>query len=126
MSQYRNPVMKELTDQQVRYAPRDARLKQIERAESLLAEIDPRGNYPYRDICESITEYKPEMYPDLVLSGEEAVHDSSDIGWMEALFLQHHVTTLLKCSDDGRIGRRSADTIFFQCFHQACFTHPAR
>jgi RNA polymerase sigma factor (sigma-70 family) len=75
MSEYRNPVMKELTDQQVRYAPRDARLKQIEKAESLLAEIDPRGKYPYRDICESITEYKPEMYPDLVLSGEEAVHD---------------------------------------------------
>jgi RNA polymerase primary sigma factor len=75
MSQYRNPVMKQLKDQQVRYAPRDVRLKQIEKAESLLAEIDPRGKYRYRDICEKITTYKAEMYPDLMLSGEEAVHD---------------------------------------------------
>ena len=75
MSEYRNPAMKQLKDQQVRYAPRDVRLKQIETAESLLANIDPRSQYRYRDICKSITDYKPKMYPDLMLSGEEAVHD---------------------------------------------------
>ena len=63
MSHYRNPAMKQLTDQQVRYAPRDARLKQIEKAESLLANIDPRKEYPYRDICESITDPAADRGP---------------------------------------------------------------
>ena len=35
----------------------------------------PAKSYPYQEICERITAYRPEMYPDLVLSGEEAVHD---------------------------------------------------
>ena len=75
MSRYCNPVIKQLTDQQVKYAPRDVRVKQIDRAERLLAEIDTSERYTYRDLCRKITDYRPEMYPDLVLSGEEALHD---------------------------------------------------
>ncbi len=75
MSRYRNPAMKQLTDQQVRYAPREARLRQIDKAESFLYEIDPAKSYPYHQICERITAYRPTMYPDLVLDGEEALHD---------------------------------------------------
>jgi RNA polymerase sigma factor (sigma-70 family) len=67
--------MKQLTDQQVRYAPRDVCLKQISKAERFLDEIDPAKKYHYWDICKRITDYRPEMYPDLVLSGEDAVHD---------------------------------------------------
>jgi RNA polymerase primary sigma factor len=74
-SHYDNPAMKELTEQQVRFAPRDARLAQIDRAEQLLAKIDPRNDYRYQDICESITSYRPERYPDLTLTGSETSHD---------------------------------------------------
>jgi RNA polymerase sigma factor (sigma-70 family) len=116
MSQYRNPVMRELTDQQVRYAPRDARLKQIERAESLLVEIDPRGKYPYRDICESITEYKPEMYPDLVLSGEEAVHDLrcfvEDLSASAEILVEHvdePVLTVRDVSQQYKVSTKTVD-----------------
>jgi len=75
ISQYKNPAIKQLTEQQVRYAPRDVRLEQIEKAERLLAELDPTKTYQYRDLCERITAYRPEMYPDLMVTGEEAVHD---------------------------------------------------
>ena len=74
-TRYNNPAIKQLTDQQVRYAPRDARLKQIDRAERLLNEIDPEQKYPYHEICEKITTYRPEMYPDLMVDGTDAVHD---------------------------------------------------
>ena len=75
MSHYKNPAMRQLKEQQVRYAPRDVRLAQIERAESLLNEIDIHEEYPYQEICRRVTSYRPEMYPDLVVSGEDAVHD---------------------------------------------------
>jgi RNA polymerase sigma factor (sigma-70 family) len=75
MSRYANPAMKQLTDQQVRYAPREIRLAQIERAEELLSELDAGQTYRYQDLCEQITSYRPERYPDLILSGEDAVHD---------------------------------------------------
>ncbi len=61
MSHYRNPAMKQLTNQQVRYAPRDIRLKQIDRAERLLDEINPREKYHYREMCEKITDYRPDL-----------------------------------------------------------------
>ncbi len=75
MSQYCNPGMKQLTDQQVRYAPRQVRLEQIDHAERVLHSISPKKTYSYGELCEQITSYRPTMYPDLLLSGEEAVHD---------------------------------------------------
>ena len=75
VSRYCHPVMKQLTDQQVRYAPRDVRITQMKRAERLVREIDPGRSYPYREICERVTTFRPEMYPDLVIGGQDAVHD---------------------------------------------------
>src|SRR6516225_5743386 len=75
MANYKNPAIRQLKDQQVRYAPREARLAQIEKAERLLEELDLTQEYRYQDLCQKITTYKPEMYPDLVVSGEDAAHD---------------------------------------------------
>ena len=75
MSRYRNPAMKQLRDQQIKFAPREARLKQIDRAERLLNELQPDTSLGYPELCEKITSYRGEMYPDLVLTGDEAVHD---------------------------------------------------
>jgi len=75
MNRYRNPALKLLRDQQIRFAPKDVRLKQVDRAELLLAELDPRRTYGYPELCEKITSYRSEMNPDLVITGEEAVHD---------------------------------------------------
>jgi len=67
--------MRQLTEQQVRYAPLHVRLKQIENAERLLERIDPEKDYRYQDVCKWLTSYQPEMYPDLVISGRDACHD---------------------------------------------------
>lgn len=75
MGQYLNPAIKQLRDQQIRYAPRDVQAAQVDRAELLLGEIECSASYPYRDICERITSYRAEMYPDLAVSGLEALHD---------------------------------------------------
>lgn len=75
MSTYQNPALRQLRDQQMRYAPRDVRLKQMERAEQFLSELDPRKSYRYPELCEQITSYRSEMYPDLIVTAAEAAHD---------------------------------------------------
>lgn len=72
---YRNPAIKQLRDQQIKFAPRDVQLTQISRAERLLDELNPSSSYKYPELCEKITTYRGEMFPDLVVSGAEAVHD---------------------------------------------------
>jgi len=75
MARYNNPAMKQLTDQQVKFAPVKVRLEQIRKAEQFLETIDATASYPYQEICERITDYRSEMYPDLRLTGKDAVHD---------------------------------------------------
>ena len=47
-------------DQQVRFAPREKKLEQVNRAERLLGEIDPRKTYSYEFLCFRITDFRPE------------------------------------------------------------------
>ncbi len=75
MSRYTNPAIGELAAQQTRYAPRDVRMQQISRAEKLIENTDPDAQYRYQDLCEQITSYRPERYPDMVLSGRDVVRD---------------------------------------------------
>lgn len=74
-AQYINPAIRQLRDQQVRFAPREKKLEQVDRAERLLAELSPLQTYPYGFLCQRITEFKPEAYPDMKLPGAEALHD---------------------------------------------------
>lgn len=75
MPDFRNPALKQLTDQQVRYAPPAVRLEQLSRAERLLAEIEPGKTYPYQYVCYRITDYRPDSYPDMLLLGAELEPD---------------------------------------------------
>src|SRR5579862_9353463 len=75
MSAYRQSALKELADQQVRFAPPPRRLEQLRKAERLLAEVSRSKQYPYQFICFRITDYRPDAYPDLVISGEDLRHD---------------------------------------------------
>ena len=72
---YLNSTLRQLRDQQVRFAPRDKKLEQVNRAEKLLTELDPQRNYTYEYLCYRITDYRPEATPKVSLSGEEAQHD---------------------------------------------------
>lgn len=75
MNNFKNPALKQLTDQQVRFAPPARRLAQISRAEKLLSEIDSSKNYPYQFVCYRLTDYRPPSYPDLVIDGVALQHD---------------------------------------------------
>ena len=72
---YLNPAIRQLRDQQVRFAPREKKIEQVAQAERLLGELDPKRTYTYEYLCYRITNYRPEAYPDLKLSGQEAPHD---------------------------------------------------
>jgi len=74
-SDYTNPALRQLRDQQVRFAPREKKIEQVNRAEKLLAELEPNRTYTYQYVCFRITKYRPRSYPDLKLTGREASHD---------------------------------------------------
>ena len=72
---YMNPAIRQLRDQQVRFAPREKKIEQVNQAERLLGEIDPGKTYSYHYVCFRVTNFRPEAYPDLRLTGCEASHD---------------------------------------------------
>jgi RNA polymerase sigma factor (sigma-70 family) len=116
MSQYKNPAIRQLKDQQVRYAPRDARLDQINKAEGLLEQLEQHKEYRYQDLCYRITAYRPEMYPDLVLSGEDAAHDLrlfiedvSDSVNMKAEAVAEQVLTVEDVSKQFKVSTKTVD-----------------
>ena len=72
---YVSPIIRQLRDQQVRFAPREKKIEQVNRAEKLLAELDAQRTYTYEYLCYRITDYRPESFPNLKVSGKEAGHD---------------------------------------------------
>ncbi len=75
MSDFNTPALKELTDQQVRFAPAGRRAEQLAKAEKLLAEIDPNKVYPYQFVCFRLTDFRSDAYPELLISGADLKHD---------------------------------------------------
>jgi RNA polymerase primary sigma factor/RNA polymerase sigma factor len=74
-TEYLNPIIRQLRDQQVRFAPREKKIEQVNRAEKLLSELEAQRTYTYEYLCFRITDYRPESFPNLKLSGEDAGHD---------------------------------------------------
>jgi RNA polymerase sigma factor (sigma-70 family) len=72
---FKQPALKQLTDQQVRFAPPARRAEQLVRAERLLAEIDPSKRYPYPFVCWRITDFRSATHADLLIPGDELAHD---------------------------------------------------
>jgi RNA polymerase primary sigma factor len=75
VSDFNVPALKQLADQQVRYAPPARRQEQLARGQRLLPEIDPNRQYPYQFVCFRITEFRSDAYPDLLIPGRELAHD---------------------------------------------------
>jgi len=126
-SDYINPAIRQLRDQQVRFAPREKKIEQVDQAERLLLEIDPRRTYSYEYVCYRVTNYRPDAYPDLRLSGKEAQHDlrlfvedvsdaadvavdaaGEDVLTVEELARQFHVSTktISRWRRQGLVSRR--------------------
>jgi len=66
---YRHSALKELKEQQSRYAPKERLLEQINRAEKLLSEIEEEKRYPYEYLLFRITGFRTELTSAQVLDG---------------------------------------------------------
>jgi RNA polymerase sigma factor (sigma-70 family) len=72
---FKTPALKELTDQQVRFAPLARCREQAARIRQLLSEIEPGKKYPYQFVCFRVTDYRPDAYPDLLIDGADLAAD---------------------------------------------------
>jgi len=75
MRTYKQQAMKELADQQVRFAPPPRRLEQLKRAEQLLTEVDPGRSYPYQFAFFRITDHRTDALPGLLIPALDLIHD---------------------------------------------------
>ena len=74
MSEFIHQALKQLTDQQVRFAPPARRQEQVVRARKLLGELDPERQYPYPFVCFRITGFR-DAQDDLLIPGSDLAHD---------------------------------------------------
>jgi RNA polymerase primary sigma factor/RNA polymerase sigma factor len=74
-SEYKIALIRELRDQQVRFAPRGKRLEQADRAERLLSELDASKEYPFDFLFYRVTEVRPETSSMRLIRGQDAQHD---------------------------------------------------
>ena len=72
---YQNPELRELRDQQIRFAPRVKKLQQVEAAERLIPEIDSEKTYPYEYVCFRVTGYRPTEPTPSKITGDDLRHD---------------------------------------------------
>ena len=74
-SRYRSAVLQQLRDQQVRFAPREKKLEQVNLAEKLLGELAADKTYTYEYLAFRITGHRPEVSPNELICGDDARHD---------------------------------------------------
>ncbi|QEG42712.1 sigma-70 family RNA polymerase sigma factor [Roseimaritima ulvae] len=125
--EYRDDNVKQLRDQQVRFAPRAKKLEQATRAEQLLSELDDSRDYAFNFVCFRITDYRPETSTRRTIRGADLRHDlrlfvedmseAADVQVEEANELVHTVAdlsrlfnvstkTISRWRDQGLVSRR--------------------
>ena len=72
---YLIPMLRQLREQQVRFAPHNKKVEQICRAERLLDELETKRTYTYEYLCYRITDYRPDSPTPICISGSDAYHD---------------------------------------------------
>jgi RNA polymerase primary sigma factor len=75
---FKAPALRELTDQQVRYAPAARRREQVAKAARLLGEVDSAKVYPYQFVCYRITDFRSNAHPDLLIPGGDLKGDLAE------------------------------------------------
>lgn len=74
-SDYRCDSIRQLRDQQVRFAPREKKIEQVDCAERLLRDVRSDRTYNFEFVCFRITGFRPENAPIIKISGEHLIHD---------------------------------------------------
>ncbi len=87
---YKIDSIRQLRDQQVRFAPREKKLEQVDAAEQLLRDIKVDRDYNFEFVCFRITGFRPEKAPIVKIKGDqlrfdlhafiEDLSDAADVG----------------------------------------------
>ncbi|MEM6979180.1 MAG: sigma-70 family RNA polymerase sigma factor [Planctomycetota bacterium] len=72
---FRHVALKELRDQQVRFAPRFRKIQQAELAEQLLSELQPDRDYAIDFVIFRITNYRPDPATRRMIASIDLAHD---------------------------------------------------
>jgi len=75
VSEFNSRALKELTEQQTRYAPPARREAQIGNAQKLMGEIDPDKAYPYAYVSFRVTDFRSDAHAELLIPGADLRHD---------------------------------------------------
>ncbi|MDQ3330315.1 MAG: sigma-70 family RNA polymerase sigma factor [Planctomycetota bacterium] len=75
MGRYATPAMRQLAQRSIRDLSRVDRLRQLDRAERIAADIQLSEQYPYRDLCRQIAADNCDAPSDVMLTGDAALHD---------------------------------------------------
>jgi RNA polymerase sigma factor (sigma-70 family) len=68
-------ALRELAEQQTRFAPPARRVTQVAAAQRLLTEVEPGKQYPYQYVCFRLTDFRSDAHADLLIPGETLRHD---------------------------------------------------
>jgi RNA polymerase primary sigma factor/RNA polymerase sigma factor len=74
-SDYKCDSIRELRNQQVRFAPREKKIEQVDCAEKLMRDLKLDRTYNFEFVCFKITGYRPENPPIVKIRGENLRHD---------------------------------------------------
>lgn len=72
---YKCDAIQQLRDQQVRFAPREKKLEQIDNAERFLREVETDRDYNFEFVCFKITSFRPEKSVIIEINGEDLRND---------------------------------------------------
>jgi len=72
---YKCESIRELRDQQVRFAPRNRKVEQLDAAEKLLHEINVRQDYNFEFVCFRITGFRADNGPIVKIPGKHLLQD---------------------------------------------------
>ncbi|HIE96232.1 MAG TPA: sigma-70 family RNA polymerase sigma factor [Planctomycetes bacterium] len=75
MSRYRSTTLRELAEQQVRFAPQAVRHKQILQAEDFLLGMNGCREFAFADVCHRVTGYRPDSSGHVAISSADLAHD---------------------------------------------------
>jgi RNA polymerase sigma factor (sigma-70 family) len=75
VNEFKHNALRELTEQQTRYAPPARRQEQVARAEKLLAEVEPGKTYPYPYVSYRVLDFRSDAHRDLLIPGDDLRHD---------------------------------------------------
>lgn len=75
LERYRHPALRQLAEQQVRFAPVPVRLTQLDRTERFLLELSREAEISYPELFHAVTGRHTELYPNLLLTSGDLLHD---------------------------------------------------